>query len=63
MESMLLGHTQASCEMESLTQALRAVHPWPSSYLVSEQCFAKLQVVSFQDGGPMELGQWVLGSE
>lgn len=34
-----------------------------SSYLISQQCFTKLQVVSFQDGGPMELGQWVLGSE
>lgn len=35
-------------------------HP---SYLISQQCFAELQVVSFQDGGPMELSQWVLGSE
>jgi hypothetical protein len=33
------------------------------SYLIPQQCFAKLQVVSFQDGGPMELGQWILGSE
>lgn len=35
----------------------------PSSYLISQQCFSKLQVVSFQDGGAMKLGQWVLGSE
>lgn len=36
---------------------------WPSFYLISQQSLAKLQVVSFQDGGPMELGQRVLGSE
>jgi hypothetical protein len=33
---------------------------WAPPYLISQECFAKLQMMPFQDGGPMELGQGVL---
>lgn len=63
------GQREKSClgKLELVVVRDLQARPGPahraSTYLISQQCFSKLQMVSFQDGGPMELGQWVLGSE